>query len=113
MAGTPTWNVRVMSKDYTLAALLGRPDKAFKHRMRLVWFTLKFGMELARNEEGMVGMLDDFHQFAVRRLAAENKAGLFKAFPVSVVEFKAVAMPLFHHEGAVKAGCFCADQQLT
>ena len=110
MAGNPAWNVRVMSEGYTLASLMGRPDKAFKQRMRLVGFTLKLGMELARNEEGMVGMFDDFHQFTIRRLAAENEAGLFKAFPVSVVEFEPVAMTLFYHKGAVKAGPFRADQ---
>ena len=99
--GAPSWNVRIMSEGYTLAVLVSRPDKALEQRMRLMRFTLELGMKLARDEKGMLGMFDDFHQLSIRCLTAEDKARFLEEFPVSVVEFKAVAMPLLHDEGAI------------
>jgi hypothetical protein len=46
-------------------AVVDGGDEAPEERMRLVRFAQELGMELGRQEVGMVGQLDDFHQLAV------------------------------------------------
>ena len=88
-------------------------DEALEQRMRLVRLAQKFRMELAGDEKRMVLQLDDFDQFAVRRKAAENKAGLLEFFAVGVVEFVAVAVAFVDDKRAVKLARLRADDQLA
>ena len=67
-------------------------DEAFEQRMRLVRLAHEFRVELARHKKGMVFQLDDFHQLAVGRKAAEHETGFLEFFAVAVVEFIAMAM---------------------
>lgn len=40
-------------------------DEAFEKRVRFIGLALKFGMKLARDEEGVVLQFDHFHEFAI------------------------------------------------
>ena len=88
-------------------------DEAFEKRVRLMWFTVEFGMELARDEEGVFWNFDDLDQFAVGRVAAEIEPGFFEFFTVGIVEFVTVTMAFVHDERAVQTGGFGADDELT
>ncbi len=81
---------------------VGRGDKSFKQWMGLIWFALKFGMKLARQKKRMRRNFNQFHQFSIGSIAAENKSGLLEKFAVGVIEFVAMAMPFLNHKGAVK-----------
>lgn len=78
--------------------LVHRRDKALEQRMRLMRFALELRMKLARDEKGMFGDFDDFHQLAVRRNAAEDKTRLFKFFAVCIIEFVPVPMTFMDDE---------------
>ena len=78
--------------------LVRRRDETFEQRMRLVRLAQEFRMELARDEKRMVLQLDHFHQFAVRRQAAEDKARLLEFLALGVVEFVAVPVAFVDHE---------------
>src|SRR5258708_2869899 len=88
-------------------------DKAFEKWMRLVGFAVKFGMELAGDEEGVLCQFDNLDQFAIGRVAAETKVGFFELFAVGVVEFVAVPMAFVHDKGAVEAGGFGPNDELA
>src|SRR2546425_3912177 len=77
-------------------------NEPFKKRVRLMWFAVKFGMELAANEERVFSQFDDFHQLAVRRKAAEDKTGLLELIAISVVELVSVAVAFVYYKSAVK-----------
>src|SRR5262245_3523538 len=62
--------------------------------MRTVRTALELGMELTRDEIGMVGDLDDLDQAAVRCGAADQQARALEAFAILVVHFPAVAVTL-------------------
>ena len=81
--------------------------------MRLMRFAVEFGMKLAREEKRMLGQFDHLDQFAVHRIAAENKIGLGKTIAVIVVEFVAMAMAFVHDERAVELRGLGADDQLA
>ena len=53
-----------------------------------------FGMELSRQEPGMVRQLDDLHQAIVRGKAAEHQAFGCQLVAVRIIEFVAMAMAL-------------------
>src|SRR5438094_4265693 len=77
-------------------------NEAFEERMGLVRLAVKFGMELAGNEKGVVSQFDDFHQLAIGRETAENKTRFFEALAVRVVELVAVAVTFVDHKRAVE-----------
>ena len=76
--------------------------------MRLVRFAVELRMELARDEERMLGQLDDLDQLAVRREPGEGEIGFLKTFAVGVVKFVTVAMPLVDDESTIQACRFGA-----
>jgi hypothetical protein len=86
------------SQRLLMNMLVHRRDKALEQRMRLMRFALELRMKLARDEKGMFGDFDDFHQLAVRRNAAEDKTRLFKFFAVCIVEFVPVPMTFMDNE---------------
>src|SRR5690348_7757179 len=92
---------------------VGRGDEALEQRMRLVGFALKFRVKLAGDEEGVIGQLDDFHQLAVWREAAEHKLGLLKALTVGVIKLVPVSVAFLDHKSAVQPGGFGAHDQLA
>lgn len=73
-------------------------NKAFEQRMRLMRFAQELGMELARKVERMIFEFDNFHEFAVRRSATENKTGFFELIAIRVVELEAMAMAFVDDE---------------
>ena len=73
-------------------------DETFEQRMRLVRLALEFRMKLARDKKWMVFQFDDLDEFAVGRIAAENKSGFLEFFAVGVVEFVAMAMAFVNDE---------------
>src|SRR3954449_10922717 len=77
-------------------------DEAFEERMRLARLALKFRMELARDKERMIRQLDHFHQFAIRRSAAENKTRLLELLPVNIVEFITVPVAFVDQERSIE-----------
>ena len=77
-------------------------NETLKKRVRLVRFTVEFGMELAADEEGMLGQFDDFDQLPIGSKTAKDKAGFFKLRAVAVVKFVAMAMAFIDHKGAIE-----------
>src|SRR5205809_4806879 len=71
-----------------------RLDEIAEKRMRPVGSRAELRVELAGNEPGVVGELDDLDQAAVRREPAEDHPGLAHHLAVLVVELEAVTMPL-------------------
>ena len=88
-------------------------DETLEQRMRLVRLAQEFRMELAGDEKRMVLQLDDFHQLAVRRQAAEHETGLLEFVAVGVVEFVAVTVAFVDDERAVKLRRLRAERQLA
>src|SRR5438477_7563568 len=88
-------------------------DEAFEERVGLVWFALKFRVELAGDEEWMILQFDYFDQLAIRRETAEDETGLFETLAVGVVEFVTVPMALVNQESAVEVVRQRAHHQLA
>ena len=88
-------------------------NETFEQRMRLVRLAHEFRMELARDIKRMMGEFDDFHQLAVGRRAAENKASFLKFFAIRVIEFVAVAMTFLDDKGTVKGCRLRAERELA
>ena len=80
---------------------VGRGDEALEKRMRLVRLAVEFRVELARDEKRMVRQFDDFDEFAVGRVAAENEVGLGKTVSLGVVEFVAMTVAFVDNKSAV------------
>jgi hypothetical protein len=51
-----------------------RSNEPSKQRMWLVWFAVKFRMELAGNIEWMFFQFDHFNELSFRRGAADDKS---------------------------------------
>ena len=77
-----------------LTILVAGLDERAEERMRLERLGLEFGMELAAEEEGMVGNLDDLDVGAVGRGAGDAHAGAGEQRFVFAVEFVAMAVAL-------------------
>ena len=82
--------------------VVGGGDETFKQGVWFVGFALKFGVELARNEERVIFQFDHFDQLAVRRQPAENEPGALKLLAIGIVELVAVAMPFVDDKCAVE-----------
>src|ERR1017187_512131 len=93
------WNeLHNFSQRLLVAVLVRGGDETLEERMRLGRVAQKLRGKLARNKKRMVLEFNDFHELAVGRQAAENKAGFFKFIAVGVVEFVAVAVAFVDHE---------------
>ena len=62
--------------------------------MRYHGLGLELRVELAAEEPRMLVQLDNLHQVAIRRGAADRSARLFQWLTVGVVELVAMAVPL-------------------
>ena len=88
-------------------------DEAFEEGMRLVWFAMELGMELAGEVKRMSFQLNDFDQFAIRRVAAKSKSSFFELLAISIVKLVAMAMAFIDDKCAVQMGGFAANHKLT
>src|ERR1700733_3425303 len=86
-------------------------DESLEQRMRLVRLALEFGMKLARHKKRMVFEFDDFNEFAVGRIAAENETGLFEFFTIRIIEFITMPMAFVNDKRAIEFGSFCVAHQ--
>ena len=86
-----------------VAVVIRRFHKCAEQRMRLKRFGFEFGMELAAEEEGMLGDLHDFHVGPVRGCAGELQSSASEDGFVFAVEFIAVAVALADLCGSVGA----------
>ena len=68
-------------------------------------------MELTPDEPGMGRKLDNLHERAIRRQAAEIQPVLDEAVTVLVVDLVAVTMPLTHLRLAINSGGLRAGAQ--
>src|SRR5215211_5501435 len=78
-----------------------RTDEVLKERRRPGGPRLELGMELAGDEPGMVGQLEDLDELTLQVGAGDNEARLGHPLPVQVVDLVAVPMPLEHDALAV------------
>jgi len=69
-----------------MRALVCGGDEAFEERVRLVRLAAELGMELAPDEEWMIGQFDDLHQPPVRRLPTEAKFRLQETLAIGIVD---------------------------
>src|ERR1700722_526957 len=74
------------------AVLVGCGDKGAKEGMRLEGLGLELGVELAAEEEGVTGNLDDLHVGRIRSGAGNTQAGSGKEGLIFAVEFVTMAM---------------------
>src|SRR5437660_1187657 len=74
-ASLTNWLARPRSQRPAMDAGVGGGDEATEEGMGLVRFAVEFGVELAGDEEGMLGQLGDFDEPAVGGVAAEDEAG--------------------------------------
>src|ERR1051326_702492 len=95
------------------AAFKRRFDEAAEQRVRFRGLGLKFGMELAREKEWMIAMLDGLHQFAVGRRAADDESLSLHSLAVLVVELVPVTMPLADRVLAVESGIVTGTSSTT
>src|ERR1035437_776852 len=92
-----------MGSHWSLAVPLERGgDEACEQRVRLVRLAAELGMELAPNEERVLGQLDDLHQLPVGCLPAEDEIRLQETLAIGIVEFVAMAVTLLNHECPIK-----------
>src|SRR3989344_7295151 len=56
--------------------------------------TLKFGVELAPDHEGVILHFDDFHECAVRRGSRDHESVFLESGTEGIIEFVAVTVPL-------------------
>src|SRR6188508_3705638 len=85
---------RAVSRRCVVLLRFGGAHKSEEKRMRAMRPALELGVELARDEIGMVGDLDDLHQASIRRGAADKQSRALEALAILVVHFPAVAMAL-------------------
>ena len=71
-------------------------NKTLEKRVRLVGFTLEFGMKLAGDIESMVFDFHHFNKVVVLRAAADNQACRFEGLPILAVEFETVPVAFAH-----------------
>src|ERR1700683_1654945 len=85
------------------AALDAGVNKGCKERVRCERLRLKFGMELATDEPGMIRNLDHLDVDAVRGAAGDAEACARERLVVFAVKFVAVAMALGDFRGSISA----------
>ena len=73
----------------------GCPYKIYEQRVRVGHGAFEFGMELDTNEPGVAFEFQYFHQVAFLVDANRHVPVLFELLTEPVVEFKAVAVPLY------------------
>ena len=59
---------------------MGRCNKSFEQGVGLIGLAQKFRMELRRDKKWMIGQLDDFGEFSIRRIAADDETCLLELF---------------------------------
>src|SRR6185437_409032 len=95
-------------------AVVIRPfHKRAEQRMRLKRLGLEFRMELAAEEEGMLGDLHDFHVSSVRGCAGEFQSSAGEDGFVLAIEFIAVAVAFADLYGSVRARSVAVRLQLA
>src|ERR1044071_1448373 len=92
---------------------VGGGNETAEERVGLVWFAVEFGVELAGDEERMLGQFNDLDQLAVGGKSAKDKVRLFEPLAIGIVEFVTMPVALVDDKGAIKPGGFCADHQLA
>src|SRR6185369_1631583 len=69
-------------------------DEAHEQRMRLKWFRLELGVELAAEEVWVVGNLHDLHVSSIRSGSGDPQAGAGEQRFIFAVELIAMAVTL-------------------
>src|SRR5205085_11097924 len=82
----------------------GRTDELSEQRMRMRRPGTELGVELARDEEGVVGKLDDLHETHVLRVARDHDAAALERLLMDRVDLPPVTVPLVDDGLSVRGG---------
>ena len=92
---------------------VGGFDEAGEEGVGLDGFAAELGVGLRGYEIGVIFQLNEFHEVAVGRCAAEDEIFGLELFAVGVVEFVSVAMAFADVLGVIKFGDFAFGRQFA